>query len=309
MQTASDSQTDQHIVLIHGAGAKPAAQDLSTLWVDALREGLIRDAEDKLPAFNAADIQMVYYADQLSQFAEAGFDPALDMANRRQNLEELATRRKAKDFRRKHYEALPGKTPLKEFAMDLSASLGLGGAANKMVMPELSHYWQDADGWASKLRGELTERLHELTAADSNVLIISHGLGCVLAWDALWSLTQRIKREGQPLKRITRWITIGSPLSARDVQKRLLGHDQAADNRFPTVLNAWHNIAAEDDYLCHDKTVADDFSTMLRQKLIGDIRDHTIYNLSVRYGRSNPHSSVGYLIHPRMAQLLADWLN
>ena len=177
------------------------------------------------------------------------------------------------------------------------------------IMPGLSHYWQDADGWASRLRTEITERLHSLTASDSNVLIISHGLGCVLAWDALWALTQQVKSEGQPLKRITRWVTLGSPLSARDVQKRLQGADQAADNRFPMVLNAWHNIAAEDDYVCHDKTVADDYRAMLKQKLIGDIRDYTIYNLSVRYGRSNPHSSAGYLIHPRMAQLLADWLN
>ena len=73
-------------------------------------------------------------------------------------------------------------------------------------------------------------------------------------------------------------------------------------------MNAWHNIAAEDDYVCHDKTVADDYKRMLQQRMIGDIRDHTIYNLSVRYGRSNPHSSLGYLIHPRTAQLLSDWL-
>ena len=48
---------------------------------------------------------------------------------------------------------------------------------------------------------------------------------------------------------------------------------------------------------------------MLNNRVIGDIRDHTIYNLAVRYGRSNPHSSLGYLIHPRTALLLAEWLD
>ncbi|MEQ8691419.1 MAG: hypothetical protein RIC89_11355, partial [Pseudomonadales bacterium] len=70
----------------------------------------------------------------------------------------------------------------------------------------------------------------------------------------------------------------------------------------------WHNLAAEDDYVCHDKTVANDFSAMLDRRLIGDIRDYTIYNLAVRYGRSNPHHSSGYLTHPRTAELLAEWL-
>jgi hypothetical protein len=41
---------------------------------------------------------------------------------------------------------------------------------------------------------------------------------------------------------------------------------------------------------------------------ISTIRDYRIYNLAVRYGKSNPHSSVGYLIHPRVAQIIASWL-
>jgi hypothetical protein len=28
----------------------------------------------------------------------------------------------------------------------------------------------------------------------------------------------------------------------------------------------------------------------------------------VRYGKSNPHSSVGYYIHPRVAKIVADWM-
>ena len=31
--------------------------------------------------------------------------------------------------------------------------------------------------------------------------------------------------------------------------------------------------------------------------------------LAVRYGKSNPHSSIGYFIHPRVSKLLVDWLH
>ena len=240
--------------------------------------------------------------------SKSSFDERLDLDNRRQVLDELSRLTKAKDFRRKNYEVLPGKTALKEFAMDLSASIGLGGPALKKAMPELSQYWQDQDGWASSLRRDVTGLLADLTSHDDNVLIISHCMGSVLAWDALWALTQAAENQHE-FNRITRWITIGSPLGDRSVQSRLSGSNNSDNSRFPAVLNAWHNIAAEDDYVCHDKTVSDDYTDMLKQRLIGDIRDHTIYNLSVRYGRSNPHSSVGYLIHPRTAALVADWLN
>jgi hypothetical protein len=47
---------------------------------------------------------------------------------------------------------------------------------------------------------------------------------------------------------------------------------------------------------------------MLNLRLVSSIRDYHIYNLAVRYCKSNPHSSLGYLIHPRVAKIVADWL-
>ncbi|MDH3641961.1 MAG: hypothetical protein OES38_07680, partial [Gammaproteobacteria bacterium] len=67
-------------------------------------------------------------------------------------------------------------------------------------------------------------------------------------------------------------------------------------------------VAAEDDFTCHDETMANDFKAMLEHHLISRIKDYRIYNLAVRYGRSNPHNSIGYLIHPRVSRLVADWL-
>ncbi|MDH5241120.1 MAG: hypothetical protein OEW73_10080, partial [Gammaproteobacteria bacterium] len=64
----------------------------------------------------------------------------------------------------------------------------------------------------------------------------------------------------------------------------------------------------EDDYTCHDNTLADDFKMMLKQRVVSAVHDYRIFNLAVRYGRSNPHSSIGYYIHPRVSKILADWL-
>ena len=67
-------------------------------------------------------------------------------------------------------------------------------------------------------------------------------------------------------------------------------------------------MSAEDDYACHDNTLADDFRLMLDQRMVSVVHDYQVYNLAVRYGKSNPHSSLGYYIHPRVAKIIADWM-
>jgi hypothetical protein len=103
-------------------------------------------------------------------------------------------------------------------------------------------------------------------------------------------------------------MTLGAPLGDSTVRKRLLGAGLKGDQQFPRNIVSWHNVSAEDDYMSHDNTLADDFKPMLTHKLVSCIRDYRIYNLAVRYGNSNPHSSVGYLIHPRTAHIISDWL-
>ena len=103
-------------------------------------------------------------------------------------------------------------------------------------------------------------------------------------------------------------MTLGAPLFDSSIRKRLLGAKERRAAKFPVNVIAWHNVAAEDDYCCHDNTLADDFKVMLQQRIISEVHDHRIFNLAVRYGKSNPHSSIGYYIHPRISKILADWL-
>jgi hypothetical protein len=77
---------------------------------------------------------------------------------------------------------------------------------------------------------------------------------------------------------------------------------------YPRNVITWHNLSAEDDWTCHDNTLADDFKDMLQQRAVSAVQDYRVYNLAVRYGKSNPHSSIGYYIHPRVSKILADWV-
>ena len=109
-------------------------------------------------------------------------------------------------------------------------------------------------------------------------------------------------------KKIDTWLTLGAPMGDSMVRRRLLGAHEKGRRRYPGNVVTWHNVSAEDDYLCHDNTLADDFRSMLKQRLVSSIRDYKIYNMSVRYGKANPHSSLGYYVHPRVAQIIMEWI-
>jgi hypothetical protein len=101
-------------------------------------------------------------------------------------------------------------------------------------------------------------------------------------------------------------VTIGSPLSDETSKRSLKGSAVSGDRRYPGNVRRWVNVAAEDDYVSHDQTAADDYREM---KLVEPIVDHRIYNLAVRNGKSNPHHGVGYLIHPVVCQTVSEWLD
>jgi hypothetical protein len=92
------------------------------------------------------------------------------------------------------------------------------------------------------------------------------------------------------------------------IRRRLLGARRRATERFPTNIITWENVSAEDDYLCHDKTVANDLKAMMREHVISSINDYRVYNHAMRYGKSNPHCSLGYFIHPRVVKIVVDWI-
>jgi hypothetical protein len=301
--------------MVHGRGWKPARQALESLWVESLRTGLQRDAESQSPsvALDMAKIQMVYYGD-LTNAIRAGrgkaYDEALDLADLTNALDFLKALHTAKKFRRAGYEALRGKSSLREFLADVGSpilsTLRLTDKAIGRRMPEVAAYWEDRDGFRSQVTTRLVEAIRSAFDANSDVLVLSHCLGTMAAYDALWELSRG--QDADPSAKIDTWITMGSPLGDEFVKRQLAGASEAGERRFPCNILNWYNVAAEDDFTCHDETVANDFSQMLDYHLVSRIRDFRIYNLALRYGRSNPHNALGYLVHPRVSSLVGEWL-
>ena len=180
----------------------------------------------------------------------------------------------------------------------------------RRVSPDFAEYLQGQSDYAEAVRERLRTRLIQLMEDGEQVALVSHGTGVAVAWDVLWQLSHDPEySERFSEHKLDLWITLGAPLGDRNVRRRLAGADKTGTDRYPTNVIAWHNVSAEDDYTCHDKTLADDLGRMMHERIVSKVTDYKIYNPAVRYGRSNPHSSVGYLIHPRIAKILTDWMS
>ncbi|MCI0517917.1 MAG: hypothetical protein L0Y45_08805 [Woeseiaceae bacterium] len=305
------------LLYVHGRDFKPSATSLMDFNVAALAAAIARDRPEALDRFHTLDKVLCYYGDYNNEFLLATgrhYDEALDMGDRRNALLKLKSLVKTKHFGVTRYDRLPGKTAVAEFAADVAApllgSIGLSKALIAKVAPDLAEYWKADGEFAAKLRARVRQPIIEALDREERLLLVAHGTGSIVTYDVLWQLSHDPEYAGRYAERkIDTFLTMGSPLGDSMVRRRLLGAKCKGRMRFPINIMTWYNISAEDDYLCHDNTLADDFKVMLKQRQVSSIRDHRIYNLSVRYGKSNPHSSVGYLMHPRTAQIVADWFN
>ena len=310
------SSKGNRLIFVHGRDFKPSATQLMDFNVTALDAAIGRDRPEVIDRFHALDKQLCYYGDCNNEFlAGAGkhYDESLDVGDRRNALLKLKSLVKTKHFGVTKYDRLPGKTAMAEFAADVAVPLlgtiGLSKALIAKVAPDLAEYWKADGDFASKLRSRVRQPIVEALDRGERILLIAHGTGSIIAYDVLWQLSHDPEyKDRYAEKKIDGWLTLGSPLGDSMVRRRLLGAGSKGRMRFPVNVMTWHNVSAEDDYLCHDSTLSDDYKAMLKQRQVSSIRDYRIYNLAIRYGKSNPHSSVGYLMHPRTAQIVADWI-
>ncbi len=303
------------ILFIHGRSFKPSRKVLRQLWISAVRTGIRRSRPERLDRFDAARKEFVYYGDLSNRYLRSTgktYSAAKDAESRRVTLADLEEL-KSNQFTRARYRKLPGRTSLKEFFADAAAGplnwFGLSEKAIGMVAPDMLEYWNPDSSFGSDVRWECTEALRRGMSSGDRLLVVAHSLGTLIAWDTLWKFSYRGEYRRFRNKRVDLFITLGCPLGDEMVKDNLIGSRAAGSRRYPANLLRWENVSAEDDYISHDQKVANDYKKMLQCDLpIRSIRDHRIYNLSVRNGGSNPHSSAGYLIHPKVSDLIAGWL-
>ena len=282
----------------------------------ALREAVQRDYPDHVESFGDVGIELAYYGDLGNAYLRSKgrhYDEQLDIGDRRNALESLRKIPQRKKFGLQFYDKLRGKSAIPEAIADVASPLfgvlGLTTMLVSLVAKDFALYLRGNTDFTEQVRGRVRDKLTELLRRGDKVLLMSHGTGCAVAYDVLWQLShdERFRDEFSETK-IEVFMTLGSPISDNMVRRRLLGAGRRATERFPTNIITWENISAEDDYMCHDKTVADDLKAMMREHVISSINDYRIYNHAMRYGKSNPHCSLGYFIHPRIAKIIVDWI-
>jgi len=170
---------------------------------------------------------------------------------------------------------------------------------------ETNRYFENKNNIACDIRELLKEELHMRLANNEKILLIGHSLGSVIAYDTLWELSHLEELPGK----IDMFLTIGSPLAVRYVQKKLMGHDQEGVNKYPTNIRHWVNISSVGDIVAVEKTFSNSYDEMLRLGAIESITDHCqgIYNFFRNEEGLNVHRSYGYLVNPAVGKVIADW--
>ena len=167
----------------------------------------------------------------------------------------------------------------------------------------------------SKIRERLHTPLKNALIDGDDVCLVAHSMGTMVSYDVLWKFSRMSEyREVQDANNpVSLWLTLGSPLGEAGVKANLSDSDERTHrdetDKFPkNIIRQWHNIAAYDDFISHDPSLRDDFRAMLKFNLVGDIRDHRIYNCWSFEGEANPHKFYGYLAHPKTAKFITDWI-
>lgn len=307
---------NRSLLIVHGRDFKPSEEAYMDLSLAAMRSGVERDYPECLDSFDAMHKEIAWYGDLTAEVLEAKgkrYDEDLDVGDRRNALAALREINARKRFGIRQYDQLPGKSAVPEFLAGLLApaagSVGLSGPLISAVSKDAARYFDRKLDFADRVRARLLEKICKLLDHGDRIVLVAHGTGSVAAYDVLWQLSHDPDLKAQYGEcKVELFITLGSPLGDTNIRKRLLGAKEKSVARFPANVISWHNVAAEDDFTCHDNTLADDFKMMLQERLVSAVHDYKVFNLAVRYGKSNPHSSIGYYIHPRISKIIADWL-
>jgi hypothetical protein len=168
---------------------------------------------------------------------------------------------------------------------------------------DLLRYKKNNDGISAQIRQLLKVPLLAASAAGRPILLIGHSMGSVIAYDSLWELSHC---HGNPLT-IDLFLTMGSPLGQRLIQKKLMGNSLDGKDRYPNNIRRWKNLTAVGDLTAIDPWLADDFKEMLELSLLDDIEDEEVLNYFRLSGVLNVHAEYGYLANEKTALTIAAW--
>ena len=168
---------------------------------------------------------------------------------------------------------------------------------------DLHRYATNENDIGAHVRRLLKIPLEAAAAAHRPVLLLTHSMGSVIAWDALWEISRHEQRDVP----VDLWITMGSPLGGNFLQRRLKGLKHSGEDRYPNNVRRWVNIAAVGELTALDRNLRADFEPMIELGLIEEIVDHEIFSFYRAEGALNVHNEYGYLLHETTARQICEW--
>lgn len=173
----------------------------------------------------------------------------------------------------------------------------------QLHLRDLRRYLRNQNGIATHTRNRVKLPLRAAAEAGRPVLLLTHSMGSVIGYEALWEMSHEDSDE----LTVDLFVTMGSPLGQRYIQNRILGSRESGAYRYPHGIRRWINLSAVGDLTAIDPTLADDFAPMLRLGLAESIEDRAIQNYFRLDGELNVHAEYGYLANVVTGRIVADW--
>ncbi len=313
--------SDKEIIMIHGLASKPPERVLHELWANCVLENLKLERPDFLDGLDKRELKSVfrsaYWANAVPSHIEDGPEYIARLNAGIGDLLEI--RKKKKDgYHVGGYDKF--RVFFKNKGLDvvdiLGSALSIKDKVAKAMLEEVRLYAGD-QYIADKMRLRLESELRNAWDNSQRIAIISHSMGTFIAYDVLWRFSHRSEPEYFEYreKKVDLFVTMGSPLGDSAIQNMLFARRYRKDDyrRYPRNILRWHNYSCLGDIVAHDSTLGDDFHRkMIELRLIERVnaRDYIgLYNpyLTTK-GTRNPHKSYGYLVQPKLAKWLAEFL-
>jgi len=302
---------NKRIILIHGLDSKPPKEDLFKFWKQCLKKNL--ELHDNY-IIDDSILSMSYWANEIPNHLE---DKNVDVVTTQQKIDEMLALRVqyGNNLHNNLSEIIGGffKDKIVDLASMLTGALTLKDEILEGNLQEIKFYQND-QYIADKIRNQLEKEIIKAWDNDEEIAIISHSMGTFIAYDVLWRFSRKNVDKYKPYhnKKISLLMTMGSPLGETAVQNLLFGNHYKDDRKFPSNVECWYNFSALGDIVSHDSTLGDDFQNEMKgNSLLETCKDYI--NLQNIYRGSNdkinPHKSYGYLVQPKLAEKLLEFLN
>ena len=270
------------IIGIHGLSNKPAPNVLKTGWQKAILEGLKKNERIDGISLNFSS---VYWADQLYD----EYDPNPD-------LYKAAKSGAIKTYEDSWLDAVRAKTFSwgGKIVDTMKESFGMDKLADELLekkLKDLSRYYKEKV-IRNKLRDLLKKEI--LDNADKRIMILSHSMGTIIAYDVL-----RAIGKDHPRVIVDNFLSLGSPLGLPHVKYKIAQENPLV--RTPSIVKKWLNFADRRDPVAMDTHLAGDYQA---NNSGVKVEDDLVSN---DWGGIH-HKSYGYLRTPEVSRVIKNFI-